>query len=745
MLGAIACVWTSLPGASLAGWPRVIAEGAAGHFVAASAFILQALLGAQVLSSLGWGRGVDTRPSAPFDSALERFLFSWVIGFVLITLAAMLLAQAGLLGGWSVAAGAGAIALLAAQGRGAARSLRILAACRGRTAAARWLAGWKQAPGQRAAGIAGAIALLAGALYWSWPLLVQTLLPNSDWDSAVYHLPMATRQLDGILWNRDPLFSNYSFPGSASLLYACFLALGFESAIIPYNFLATLLTLGAVYRLAARLGGGTAGVWGVLLLASTHIFWQLGVDPRIDGLLSLFIAAGFLALAGWLDEREEPAFLFLLALCLNAALGTKYTAIFFAAGMSAVAFLALWLPPTPRRDGARARRRILLLYLALLLVPNGVWYASNVVLHGDPLFPMLRGDYYRDTRDPTARLPMLNALAPHLETLPDDSAIAKATRVLESHSSDSVRHNLFDLADMLVHPDEYAVKPNHFTNPLLLAFLFLPFAARIRGLRAAARPFAARIRLRHGAARIRGPDDHESQGRLAVLGVYALGLAFFVGLASQTNLLRYALPVLPALAAGGGVVIASIGHVAWRSAWIVAFAALLLHNHRAEVGKLRLLEPGVYAVHDADRLPWLQGVGYNFAARGMPIVTERINREIADGRMSSDDLVLMVGEGKGRLLDCGSMPDSSWFRQRWLVELLRADFDHDTVLRSLRAQGVTHILYNRAFYNWVIANTTTPRSTLAVGGAHLERFLRQRGERVFRLAGMELVSIQRRP
>jgi len=683
-LGAIAWAWTNLPGlrnASLAGWPLVVVQGAAGHFVAASAFLLQAQLGAWLLSGLGWNHSVVLR------GLFERFLFSWVIGFVLTTLAAMLLAPAGLLNGWSIAMGAGAIALVAGY--------------RGRSVVRRWLAHWGEGEAPSTPAMAGGIALLAGAAFWAWPLLVQTLLPNSDWDSALYHLPLAARQLEGVLWSSDPLYSSYSFPGAVSLLYACFMAVGYESAIIPFNFLAALLTVGAVFRIATRLGGRAAGVWGALLLVTTHIFWQLGVDPRIDGLLCLFIAAGLLALVGWLDAREEPAFLFLLALCLNAALGTKYTALFFAAGMSAVALLALFLLPSSRRAAERPKARvssprraaerpevgasspkeprtvgrILVIYLALLVVPNGFWYASNVVLHADPVFPMLRGDYYHDPDPPVAA---------HRER--EDSG------------------------------------------------------------------------------------DEERAGQLAALGLYALGLLFYAALASQTNVLRYALPVLPALAAGGGVVIASIGHakgrgaarsprilaakgreaarsprilaVAWRAAWILGIAMLLLQNHRAEVEKLQLLEPGLYAALDADRLRWLQTVGYN-TVPAMPIVTERINREIASGRMSRDDLILMVGEGKSRLLDCRSLPDSGWFRQRWLVELSLADFDHAAVLRSLRDQGVTHILYNRDYYDWVIAYTDTPPSTLAVGSVHLEHFLRRRGERVFRVAGMELVAIER--
>ena len=73
------------------------------------------------------------------------------------------------------------------------------------------------------------------------------------------------------------------------------MSVGLESAVIPYNFLGVLLSLVAVAALALRIGGREAAAWAVLIAATTHILWQLGVDPRIDGFLCVFVTGAVLA------------------------------------------------------------------------------------------------------------------------------------------------------------------------------------------------------------------------------------------------------------------------------------------------------------------------------------------------------------------------------------------------------------------------------------------------------------------
>ena len=44
-------------------------------------------------------------------------------------------------------------------------------------------------------------------------------------------------------------------------------------------------------------------------------------------------------------------------------------------------------------SGARGLAGLLATALLLLAVPNASWYVANAALHGDPLFPMLGGNY----------------------------------------------------------------------------------------------------------------------------------------------------------------------------------------------------------------------------------------------------------------------------------------------------------------------------------------------------------------
>ena len=115
---------------------------------------------------------------------------------------------------------------------------------------------------------------------------------------------------------------------------------------------------------------------------------------------------------------------------------------------------------------------------------------------------------------------------------------------------------------------------------------------------------------------------------------------------------------------------------------------------------------------------------------------------LSDGRMPAESRILMVGEGKGRLFDCESIPDSSWFAHRFVSELRRENLDHARLAARLRDQGITHVLYNRAYYQWVMTETETARSRLAFAMAHLDRFLPEHGQLLFRGGGMKLFDIR---
>jgi len=466
------------------GTTRVVALALVGHLAAAIVLAAQSIVGAAVLRGLGFAQS-SARP-------VERWLFAIVAGFAAFDVLLLGLALADALRPPVVASVLGL-----ALGAACLSERSGLAKLRARF----HLATTRRRPWVVLAGICALVSLVA----WAWPLLVQTALPNSDWDSALYHLPLAERYLEGEVWNRDPLFSANSFPGGVSLIYAALIGSGLEHAIIPYNFLFVLLNLVAVHAVAKRLGPPRSGAWAVLLCAGIHVLWQQGVDPRVDGFLSLFVVTAMLALVLALREDADCSALYPLALSLGCAIGTKYTGLFIAFAFACL-LVAEWFR-RQRFGGRLPSLATLALGLALVCVPHVAWYASNTLIHGDPLFPMLRGDYYTLTQSPGERHPMTGALAGKWTEL-SQAAHIHAQQLSDPVESPPPRH-LFDWIDLYQRPQAYATKPNHFVSPLLLLFFGLPFA------------------------RARDPAQ-----RRGILALAAITVVCFVGLASQTNQVR---------------------------------------------------------------------------------------------------------------------------------------------------------------------------------------------------------------
>jgi hypothetical protein len=707
VLAYATCLLAALGGGlvSASGMPLVILRGAAAYFVAMSAFGIQLQVGFWIIECLD---GAWPKERSGTRAGGETLFFSWVTGFVTTSATLLLLALAGclqrpiLLGGSIALAG---VVVYREHGR--------LAAWLRASHAPTLEVDGSEGRGDALRDLAGGAFLLALFLYWLWPFLAQTLLPNSDWDSALYHLPLATRYLEAQVWSADPLFSAHSFPGAVSLVYAAMMGIGFESAIIPYNFLVVLLVPLGTACLANRLGGRAAGFWALLLCGTIQILWQMGLDPRVDGFLCVFILSAMFALCVWLEDTREPAPLCMLFVSLGGAIGTKYTGVFLSVGVLGLfVLLLLWqrLGDPPR---LRAPRSFALLLVALLLLPNSVWYASNLALHGDPLFPMLRGDYYHSPERPGERIPMANALDARLAELAPDSPTRRNARRLRERLDVSAPTSLFDWVDLIASPDRYSVKTNHAASPLLILFLALPLA--LPGTRSK---------------------------RLGAWTIYAFGIICFVALGSRTNLVRYVLPLLPLYAVGGGLVLARISHPVWRAFWIGIVFLLLVGMHIDEREKLDRMRLDLYAAEDADALRWLEHVGYN-ATVSMPVMARRINDEVAAGRMHASDRIMMVGEGKGRRLSSDYLPDLSWFLQRWVVELVLADFHHEEVLASLQRQGITHILYNKQYFAWVLQKTETPIENVTFAMLQLEEFLARYARPTIEIQGMRLFELDR--
>jgi len=411
------------------------------------------------------------------------------------------------------------------------------------------------------------------------------------------------------------------------------------------------------------------------------------------------------ALALLCAKPERSRLLLLIAVSLSAAIGTKYTGLLFAGAIGAWTLASLAL----RRQ--RIGRGLVGACLVLLLLPNGLWYAANVALHGDPLFPMLRGDYFVT---PEGERQYVSASL-ELPGLQRDAEIQALRARFDEVDTRHVPATLFALPDLLLRPDAYATRPNHLMSPLLLLFLAVALCLP------------------------RAPDK-----RRAALSVFSLGLLLFLLLGSQTNLLRYAMPLLALFAVGAGLVMARFSSVLWIAFWLAVLLLVLLSNFALERQKLERLDAGAYLSGERDRLQWLRGVGYNFVP-AMPAAIDAINRRVASGTMHESDTILMLGEGKGHLLRCRYRGDASWYLEPWLAETLNAELDLGALRRRLAARGIDYILYNRDYFSWVLQNTEANRDQLSFAIVHLQRFLRTYGEIVYDRDGILLAKLREAP
>ena len=659
--------------------------GASCHAAAFFLLLLQACLGSQLIRLARMDEALSKR---------EQLLLGWAAGFATTTILLGTLVALQALDPQTVLLSALAVTVFAAPElhRFGRRSLAQL-----RTA-------------DRGLLLTLAVGALGLAVF-AWPMWVASLLPNSDWDSALYHLPMAERFRAGGLLSEDPYFSAFSFPGAVHLHYAALIESGLEAVITPLNFQVQLLTGLAAMALARTVGGRRAALWTAVAYAATPILWQLGLDARIDGFLAFSITLAVYGLVRFAQQGRDPQAA-LSALALGAAIGCKYTAWLFVPPVLAIGLgLRLW-----GARGTKGLGRLIAVVTVAIAVPNAGWYVANFALHGDPLFPILRGDYIVK-QGSRVRLPRADEPLPAAE-LQDPSLVSRIEGLGEAPENLGPTH-LLDLLDLLREPERYAVRPNHGMGALLLLSLLLP-------LRLPGRP----------------------ERRRGAILVWSLGWGSFAVLGTQIPLLRYAAPALPLLAVATGALVARLPFRAFRVAFGVAALALLVRDHQAEQRKLELLQvPHALAGEESPwrstsaRREWTSRVGFNFTPP-MAIVSQEMVDRMERNEIPRDCVLFMIGEGKGRLQPCAYLPDGSWFGHRFLGMLENAERDPAKLARSLRALGVTHVLYNRAYYDWVAESTDTSRDRIAFLELHVERFLAQQARPLFTRGGIHLYELE---
>jgi hypothetical protein len=497
-------------------------------------------------------------------------------------------------------------------------------------------------------------------LLWLVPFGLQTLVPEHDWDSVAYHLPMARQFVGSGLLVADPYLAESSFPGSVHVVYAGLLAVGADGAVMPYNLVGVLAAAALAGAVGGQFFGARVAAWSAMIALSCNLLMELGLDARIDGFSTLAVTGAVFGLLLWVQDTGRVGALWLLGAMLGLALGCKYTGIGFVVllGLPLLA-LGAW---RGRTGSWRSVARIGMVLPGLLL-PSSFWYARNAARFGDPVYPFGGGRVYMAANG--ALEPYRPAMEAALSTLPGppDGYMNSDERL------DRPTH-LLAIWNVLWDPDRYANKPHHWLSWLLFLGLLLPLRRR--------EPWA--------------------------LCLYGVGLGGFLMLCATGHLTRYTLPMVPALAVCAAAVMWS-----WRARWWLVLVgagvgATLCTEGVVQCRKLRELAPWSYWSGNESRGEFLARVGYN-GVRNTPSVIQFLNRAQAAGALRPSDVCFMIGEAKTFHFESAHLPDSSLDGARWNAELLRHRADYEAIHRSLWERGVRLLWVNHGYLGYEMLAT----------------------------------------
>jgi hypothetical protein len=231
---------------------------------------------------------------------------------------------------------------------------------------------------------AGAVALWLVASAWE-----RTALPTEDVDSLAFQLPIVAGWIDsGSLWGIHqftPLLAHGNYPHTGNVMFlAAMLPWRSEWLVGVVNPAFIAMAGVGVHAIARELGAARpqAMLAGALLVSTPAVGGAAGGAALTDSLLFAALAAGVLFLLRF--ERGTPRDeLWLAALALGIAFGTKWYSLLAVTAVGAVWLAARLARRAPLRDTVRDGA----LLTGVVALVGGFWLVRNAIQSGSPVFP----------------------------------------------------------------------------------------------------------------------------------------------------------------------------------------------------------------------------------------------------------------------------------------------------------------------------------------------------------------------
>jgi hypothetical protein len=241
--------------------------------------------------------------------------------------------------------------------------------------------------------LTGAAAVTWAAWVWLELWILAWLRPPYDWDGLYYHLPAIHEWADAgrvCFTGHMPNIPFVNFPMAVELnTFFAHHLLGTSRLVNACNLWYWPLAFLALVVIAGRLGARGVWRWAAgAMLAGVPVFVCQSVSCYIDPGFGAAVMASMAAVlvfvfgggrSGWWNAA-------LLGTVAGLALGAKGTGLPFAVVIVSVAAAgALWIRGFAAWKTVCKRAGVV---VAFVVVVGGYWYARNMVLTGNPIFPI---------------------------------------------------------------------------------------------------------------------------------------------------------------------------------------------------------------------------------------------------------------------------------------------------------------------------------------------------------------------
>ncbi len=210
--------------------------------------------------------------------------------------------------------------------------------------------------------------------------------PPHQYDSLVYHLPLAAAYVKAHGLVNIPWLLYSHFPQNGEMLFA--LSLLFKSDILAQMFMwvSFFLSVWWIFEIARLEIPMEAVILSILLLVTQTSVMLLSTSSYVEPLVMLWTTASVLSFLRWEEIRssssDSKSWLILSAIFSGLALGTKYYAGITSGILGSALWIRVFFSPSHKKALKDAT-----LFTAIVTILFSPWMIKNYFWGGNPFFP----------------------------------------------------------------------------------------------------------------------------------------------------------------------------------------------------------------------------------------------------------------------------------------------------------------------------------------------------------------------